>query len=84
MLGDFRGVVRFVRPFHRPTNLDPDERVFLVFSAVGGRGEVRLDGHPLGRLDTRDAPQDADITDHLRPNMQVTIDLEFDAIDSSQ
>jgi hypothetical protein len=77
MLGEFRGVVRFVRPFHRPTNLDSDERVFVVFLAVGGQGDVRLDGHPLGRLETRDGPQAADITDHLRPDMQLSIDLEF-------
>jgi hypothetical protein len=83
MLGEFRGVVRFVRPFHRPTNLDSDERVFVVFLAVGGQGEVRLDGRPLGRLETRDGPQAADITDHLRPDMHLTIDLEFDSPDAA-
>lgn len=76
-LGDFRGVVRFVRAFHCPTNLDRDERVFLIFSAVGGDGEVRLDGHPFGRLTTSDTPQAIDITDRLRPDMQLAIDLEF-------
>ncbi|MBI5757295.1 MAG: hypothetical protein HZA46_02110 [Planctomycetales bacterium] len=83
MLGEFRGVVRFVRPFHRPTNLDSDERVFVIFLAVGGQGEVRLDGLPLGRLETRDGPQAADITDHLRPDMHLTIDLEFDSPDTA-
>jgi beta-galactosidase/beta-glucuronidase len=76
-LGDFRGAVRFTRAFHCPTNLDPDERVVLVFSAVGGDGEVRLDGHPLGNLSTSETPQAFDITDRLRPDMQLVVDLEF-------
>jgi len=76
-LGTFRGAIRFTRAFHCPTNLDHGERVFLVFSAVGGEGEVRLDGHPFGRLTTRDTPQAFDITDRLRPDMLLTIDLEF-------
>ena len=83
MLGDFRGVVRFVRPFHRPTNLDPNERVFVVFLAVGGHGEVRLNGQPLGRLETRTGPQAAEITDHLCPDMQLSIDLEFISTDAA-
>lgn len=75
--GDFRGVVRFLRSFHRPTNLDPDERVFLVCCAVGGEGELQLDDRPVGRLASRETPQEFDITDRLRPDMRLSIDLEF-------
>ncbi|MGH7129010.1 MAG: NRDE family protein, partial [Planctomycetaceae bacterium] len=40
--GEAAGTVRFRRRFHRPTNLEPRERVFLVFDGIGGRGSVSL------------------------------------------
>lgn len=76
--GDAAGRVRFRRPFHRPTNLDDDERVWIAFDGVGGIGTVAINGHALGPLTTSDSPQRFDVTAHLEPNSALVVELEFD------
>src|SRR5262245_17267846 len=46
--GDRAGTVRFRRRFHRPTNLEPHERVSIAFDGIGGSGQVWLNGTTLG------------------------------------
>lgn len=55
------GSVRWTRTFHRPAGLSPAERVWLVVAPVPAGGDVRLNGHPLGSLDTTQATR-LDIT----------------------
>ena len=45
---DFLGVVRYRRTFHRPTNVDPRQRVWLVVEPPRSCGMVRLNGEFLG------------------------------------
>jgi beta-galactosidase/beta-glucuronidase len=42
------GRVSFQRSFGKPTNLDADEQVWLVFEHVVGAAEVLLNGETLG------------------------------------
>ena len=39
------------RSFNRPTGLQPQSRVWLVFTAVEGTGAARLNGRPIGTFD---------------------------------
>lgn len=77
LFGEFRGRVRFRRRFHRPTNLDPDERVWLAFAAVGGTGEVTVNGFVLGTLETSRVPQLFEVTTLLKGDDELLVDLEF-------
>lgn len=77
VFGDFRGRVRFERKFHRPSNLEADESVWLVFEAVGGDGQATLNGQRLGTIYAGDEPQRFDITNVLRGDEQLLVELEF-------
>lgn len=79
-LGDFRGRVRFDRNFHQPTNLDPGERVFIVFGGVGGSGDVLLNGQVIGAVQTTEAPQRFDITSLLRGDNLLQVQLDFSGV----
>ncbi len=39
---DYRGGVRYLRHFNCPTNLEPHERVFVIFAEIGGTATVSL------------------------------------------
>ncbi len=46
---DFRGCVRFVRAFGRPTRLEPGEQVWLVCDGVDLAGSAVLNGSRWAR-----------------------------------
>jgi len=77
LLGDFRGRVLFRRKFHRPTNLGPDEIVWLEFAGVGGTGTVRVNGRNVGSLMNAIPPQRFDVTALLAGNDELSVELEF-------
>ena len=72
------GMVRFSRRFHQPTNLDPHERVLLVFDGIGGQGTVRLNDNALGAVEASAGRLEFDVTENLRPSCELTVELEFD------
>jgi len=75
LFGKRAGRVRFQRRFGRPTNLEPSERVFVVFEGVGGNATVWLNGQPLGQLK---GPRGAfDVTELLRPSNQLVVEVEY-------
>lgn len=76
--GNASGVVKFSRNFQRPTNLDADEHVFLVFEGIGGLGEISLNGEQLTRSTQKSWEASADVTAFLRPRNQVVVCLDFD------
>lgn len=73
--GDINGTIRFLRRFHQPTNLDPDEQVWIVFDGVGGRGFAWMNGHKLGPLKTSAQQQRFEITEYLQPNSEIITEL---------
>lgn len=81
LLGDFRGRVLFRRKFHRPTNLEPGEIVWLEFAGVGGTGAVRVNGHSVGTLKNGIPPQRLDVTSVLVGNDELSVELEFTSRD---
>jgi hypothetical protein len=76
--GDRRGRARFRRKFHRPTNLDPDERLFLVFEGVRGRAVVDLDDRRLGEIAGGSPSVEFEVTRLVRPNSELVLDVEYD------
>jgi hypothetical protein len=78
VFGEQAGRARLRRKFHKPTNLDADERVFIVFDGIGGRGEVRLGDQVLGQVDETVSTASFEITAALQPANELLVDLEFD------
>lgn len=76
--GNASGVVKFTRHFQRPTNLDVDERVFLVFEGIGGAGEISLNGERLTRSTESVWESAVDVTAQLQLRNQIVACLDFD------
>lgn len=77
LFGNSCGCARFRRRFHRPTNLDPDERVILEIAAVGGVGKLTVNGVELGTVRHSREPQRYDVTDVLTGNDELIIELQW-------
>jgi uncharacterized protein with NRDE domain len=78
LFGAAAGRAVFRRRFHSPTNLEPDDCVWLAFDGVGGNGTVTVNGEVIGRLQASDRPQRLDMTARLQPFNETTVELEFD------
>lgn len=76
LFGNQHGTVRFQRRFHRPTNLDSWEQVFIVFDGVGGEGAVSVNGMSVGQISTRAESQDFEVTSLLKDGNVLQVDLE--------
>jgi beta-galactosidase/beta-glucuronidase len=72
---DFRGRVRYTRPFNCPTNLDPGERVWLVCEGVAGSAELTLNGQPILTLAAPNLSGSCDITDRLAPHNTLVVEV---------
>ncbi len=72
---EFRGAVRFRRTFHRPTRLDPQERVVLVGEGADAAAEVSLNDQPLGSIAGYALPLRADVTKQLAGENVVQVDV---------
>ncbi len=80
LLGDdFAGRVRYTRRFNRPTNLEPDERVWLVVAAVDHQARLALNGQPFAELSTGAAAARDDITPLLRLHNVLEIEVTLPA-----
>lgn len=77
LFGTKSGVATFSRRFHRPTNLEPHERVFLVFEGIGGAGRVGLNDEPLGQVALTDRTIEFDVTGRLAPFNRMDVELQF-------
>ncbi len=77
VFGNFRGRVRFRRRFHPPTNVEIDDRMFVVLDGIGGEGIVWLNGRFLGKTAAKGSTTRLDVTGKLRANNELEIDLEY-------
>jgi beta-galactosidase/beta-glucuronidase len=80
---DFRGRVRHVRRFGRPTGLDSGERVWLVCDGATLTATVVLNGTPLGAILGPTTPARFDVTERLLPRNELVIEVEFPAIEAA-
>jgi beta-galactosidase/beta-glucuronidase len=83
VFGNFRGRVRFRRCFHPPTNVEADDRLFIVFDAIGGDGLVRLNGSFLGKTAAHGSRTNLEVTGRLRANNELEIDVEYAGFDAA-
>ncbi|MCA9205923.1 MAG: hypothetical protein KDA59_22875 [Planctomycetales bacterium] len=74
---DFRGRVRFIRYFNRPTGLDSATRVYLAIDEVDAMAEVQLNGHKLGQIRGADGTWRSEVTPILetRNALEIVVDL---------
>jgi hypothetical protein len=77
LFGDFRGRVRFRRRFHPPSNIEPGDRLFLGFDAVGGAAMIALNGQNLGTIALSAGRGSYEVSDRLLSNNEVVVELEF-------
>jgi len=75
IFGPTAGRARFVRKFHKPTNLDAEERVFVVFEGVGGEGSVLLNDSDIGRIESSTTAQRFEVTRLLQRFNRLTVEL---------
>jgi hypothetical protein len=75
-LPDFRGGVRFVRPFGYPGRIDEHERVWLTVAGLDGQATVTLNDQPLGVIDGKEGPAEFDITTVLRARNILGVEME--------
>jgi hypothetical protein len=83
LFGNRAGTVRFTRMFHRPTNLDAGERVWIEFTGVGGGGEVRVNGVVVGTIELGANSARFEITVQLQPRNELVVELMFNPKASS-
>lgn len=73
----FRGRVRFRRRFHRPTGLEPHERIMLVIEGVDREGIVQLNGQRLGRVKGMTAQATFDVTAMVEARNELVVEVEY-------
>jgi hypothetical protein len=78
---DFRGLVRYRRTFHQPTDLEPHEQVWLVVEPPRSHGAVRLGGKLLGEVVWGGPAGRFDITALLADNCTLEIDVAHPLLD---
>jgi hypothetical protein len=69
--------VRCSRRFNAPSNLDAEERVWLLCDAVEHRARFTINGHSLGMVEGPQAQPRLDITGHLQPHNQLVVEIEL-------
>jgi len=77
LFGDQAGTATFRRTFHRPTNLDPGEVVWLALTGCRGAGTVVLNGDKLGDMTVEKSSWRADITHKLMAKNKLHIELTY-------
>lgn len=73
----FRGRVRYTRHFHRPSGLEPYERVWLICEGADRRTTWTLNGLPLHSLQGNSALLEVEITTRLERRNELCIDVEL-------
>jgi beta-galactosidase/beta-glucuronidase len=72
---DFRGQVRYLRRFNRPTGLTPSTRVDLVIERVDATARVLLNGQTIGELTFETGVGRWDVTTQLKYRNEFLIDV---------
>ena len=76
--GEEPGRVRFSRVFHRPTNLNPQESVYIVMDGIGGASQISVNDVQLGIHSDSVENVSFEVTDLLRPTNELIVEVEFD------
>ncbi len=82
--GAVSGTVRLSRRFGCPTNLDDTEKVFLIFTGVGGKARFHVNAVEMGTVENPDQPTEFEVTQLLQPNNILLVEIQFDATESDE
>jgi hypothetical protein len=74
---DFLGRVRYTRSFNCPTNLDPNERVWLVCDGVDGAADFSLNGTSIFTVAGPNQAGSCNVTTHLRPHNLLSVEVSL-------
>lgn len=74
-LPGFAGVVRFVRRFGYPGQIDAQERVWLTFAGIEGSADITLNGHSFGRH-PNGGPLEFEISPLLGSRNELIVEIE--------
>lgn len=80
LFGDVAGKATFARKFHRPTNLEPQEQVAIVFSGVAGSGLIQLNGLSILEFTDVNGRMECDVSRSLVPFNRLEVTLKFDPL----
>lgn len=76
--GETPGCVACHRWFHRPTNLEDNEQVWVVAEGLQGCRRFLLNGEHLADVDTEQPSIRIEVTTRLRARNQLSLQLVFD------
>jgi len=79
---EFRGRVRYTRRFGLPTNLEPDEEVWLLIDGVDYFGVVSLNGQRLGEIVGYRSPREFDVRRLLAERNVLTLEVELPLVEA--
>jgi hypothetical protein len=83
LFGEVAGKARFRRRFHKPTNLDQHEQVYIVLENIRGRVQISINDSVLGTADNPPTTLNYEITDSLKPFNELSVEIEFDPASTS-
>ncbi|HEY7531985.1 MAG TPA: hypothetical protein VH681_04275 [Nitrospiraceae bacterium] len=78
---DFLGCVRYRRRFHAPTNLTPQDFVWLVVEPPRSVGTVELNGHYLGNVEYDQPEGRFEVMSLLREANELLVYVSHPALD---
>jgi hypothetical protein len=79
---DFLGCVRYRRHFHAPTNLTPQDFVWLVVEPPRSAGTVELNGHRLGVVKCDQPAGRFEVLSILRETNELLVYVSHPALDA--
>ena len=83
LFGDIAGKVLFRRRFHKPTNLEQHEHVYLIIVKLKGRVRISVNDVLLGAAQNPDETLDFEITDLLKPANELSLEIEYDSVSTA-
>ena len=84
LFGPVAGTATFRRRFHRPSNLEPQEQVWLICTGVRGSGSVSLNDEFLSEFSSDGEAVECEVTSHLQPFNVVSIRLTVSTLEAPQ
>ena len=84
LFGSVAGTSTFRRRFHCPSNLDPNERVWLICTGVRGLGTVSLNDEQLSEFNSDGESVECEVTSHLQPFNVASIRLSVGVVGEPQ
>ena len=78
LFGDVGGTARFQRKFHRPSNLEPHERVFLVFKGIRGQSRISLNRSLIGEFVATGDAIEVDISSRMHSFNLIDVEIAFE------